>query len=82
MATGNKAGLDPVQTALLPLGLVHLGWDCDLRLRVQSLSIPLPGRKEDTSHPYTMSDSRRQSVTCHLCLQQSVGFAHFLDGLA
>ena len=82
MATGNKAGLDPVQTALLPLGLVHLERDCDLRSQACSLSIPLSGRKEDTSCPHNMADSRRQSVTCRFCLQQSAGFACFLAGLA
>lgn len=82
MATGNKAGLDPVQTALLPLGLVHLERDCDLRPRAQTLSVPLPGREEDTRCPRNVADSRRQAVTCHFCLQQSAGFARFLAGLA
>jgi len=81
-ARGNKAGLDLVQTALLPLGLVHRGRDCDLRSQARSLSIPMPGREEDTNCPHNMADSRRQSVTCHLCLQQSTGFAHFLTSLA
>lgn len=46
-----SAELDPLQTLSLPSGLVHPGWDCDLRLRPSLSPLPFLGERGIPASP-------------------------------